>query len=453
MSHNTNSNNSANPTIVSCTATTYPLYSYNPLTTTIISNSSNSVSNPSQTNINNNNNTTTNNNNTNNGNSNNSNVNNNSSNGLTLKNLMHVNTNTPPIYDPRYLYLIDCRISKKSFRKHRIYTAIHYSDLLNDTVYMSPPVENFTLIVLYDEKGRILTSSSSSSATNQTASEATVKNDSRLSHQTFNYDETEDDFCVSTGDEPEETDSSVVKTNEIIAAVRAKLNCNSTQTIFIVTGGYEEFYSKFPFMCSNIDIRSTADRNKYLTIYPNCVIENQIYIGSGIQAKNWKIIRDLNITHIINCSIEHECVFQDELTYLHVKLEDNHLENIYKFLTKTLRFIEEAFDKYYEEVYKSENSTDFSIDSGINSATSSKSSNLNSGIKMVNSNNRIKPPVFLIHCNLGISRSSSILIAYLMSKYRLCLYSAFKYVKDKRLQIAPNYSFLKQLKTFEDTVF
>ena len=407
-----------------------------------------------------------NNSNTNNNNSNSNNANNNSSNGLTLKNLMHVNINTPPIYDPRYLYLIDCRVNKKSFKKHRIYTAIHYSDLLNDTVYMSPPVENFTLIVLYDENGQILTSSSTStststlSPTNQTEPLASVKNDSRLSHQTFNYnyDEADNDFCLSTtttnGAKTEEIESSLVKSNEIITAVRANLNCNSTQTIYILTGGYEEFYSKFPFMCSNIDIRSTADRNKYLTIYPNCVIENQIYIGSAIQAKNWKIIRDLNITHIINCSIEHECVFQEELTYLHAKLEDNHQENIYKFLTKTLRFIEEAFDKYYEEVYKSENSADFSIDSGINSATSSKSSNMNSGIKMVNSNsNHIKPPVFLIHCNLGISRSSSILIAYLMSKYRLCLYSAFKYVKDKRLQIAPNYSFLKQLKTFEDTVF
>lgn len=350
---------------------------------------------------------------------------------------MHVSTNTPPIYDSRYLYLIDCRVNKNLFKRHRIYTATHYSDILNDMVYLSPPSEN-TLIVLYDENGRMAASSSRSCLNSYSLQ--TSSNVSRLSNHTFNTSNQNDDLV--------ELDASVLKRDEIVIALRAKLNCPPNQTVYLLSGGYEEFYSKFPFMCSNIDIRSTADRNKYLTIYPNCVIENQMYIGSGIQAKNWKIIRDLNITHIINCSIEHECVFQDELTYLHVKLEDNHQENIYKFLTKTLRFIEDAFDKYYEEVYKSENSIDFSIDSGINSATSSKSSNMNTN----SGNSKPKPPVFLIHCNLGISRSSSILIAYLISKYRICLYSAFKYVKDKRLQIAPNYSFLKQLKQFEDAV-
>lgn len=342
------------------------------------------------------------------------------------------------------MYLIDCRVNKNEFKKSRIFTAIHYSDILNDTVYLSPPSDNYTIIVLYDESGRMASSSSSciSSSYSLQTSVSNSTNISRLSNQTFNTNTNDLDDML-------EFDSTILKSDEIVNALRSKLNCSTNQTIYILSGGYEDFNSKFPFMCSNIDIRSTVDRNKYLTIYPNCVIENQMYIGSGIQAKNWKIIRDLNITHIINCSIEHECVFQEEISYLHVKLEDSHQENIYKFLTKTLRFIEDAFDKYYEEVYKSENSTNFSIDSGINSATSSKSSNMNTTLTI---NSKPKPPVFLIHCNLGISRSSSILIAYLISKYRICLYSAFKYVKDKRLQIAPNYSFLKQLKQFEDAV-
>jgi len=342
-----------------------------------------------------------------------------------------VNTNAPPMYDSRYLYLIDCRLGKKKFNKHRIYTAIHYSDLLNDTVYLSPPTENYTLIVLYDENGQLLTQNS-----NVNSSDSAFENE--------DDDDYNEDYYLN---------KKSMKREELVPIIRSKLNCTQNQTIYILSGGYEEFYNKFPYMCSDIDIRSTVDRNKYLTIYPNCVVENQMFIGSGIQAKNWKIIRDLNITHIINCSIEHECVFEQEINYLHVKLEDNQQENIYKFLIKALRFIEDAFEKYYEEIYKlSENSTDFSVDSGIHSATSSKSSNIMNTMNKPNNIN-IRQPVFLVHCNLGISRSSSILIAYLISKYRLCLYSAFKYVKDKRLQIAPNYSFLKQLKQFEDTVF
>lgn len=78
---------------------------------------------------------------------------------LPVNNSIKVNNNTPPLYDSRYLYLIDCRALKSDFHKHRIQTAIHYSDLMDDSVYLSPPFENYTVIVLYDEDGSFLSSS------------------------------------------------------------------------------------------------------------------------------------------------------------------------------------------------------------------------------------------------------------------------------------------------------
>ena len=303
---------------------------------------------------------------------------------LPVNNSMKVNNNSPPIYDSRYMYLIDCRSSRKEFDRMRIHTAIHVSDLLNDTVYLSPPFENYTVVVLYDEEGGLLR------------------------------------HCV--GD-----DENLPKSHYLVDSIRAKLNCSVSKTIYILSGGYKGFYSKFRFMCSHLNIRSTVDRNKYLTIYPNCVIESQIYIGSAIQAKNWKIIRDLRITHIINATYEHECVFKDEIKYLHVEIEDSHSEKINKTFKVALDFICEAFDAYSQCLKEEMKTSD-------EKAT------------------ELRPPVFLIHCNLGISRSSSILIAYLIAKYRLCLCAAFKYVKDKRLQIAPNYSFLRQLKQFEENI-
>jgi NDP-sugar pyrophosphorylase family protein len=183
-------------------------------------------------------------------------------------------------------------------------------------------------------------------------------------------------------------------------------------------------------MCSSSDIRSTVDRYKHLIIYPNCVLENQIFIGTGVQAKNWKIIRDLNITHIVNCSIEHECIFSDALKYLHCRLEDSLEENIYRDLEKACRFIDNALN--------------YGLDDNNSDSDDQDDSRSRNGS---GSNQQAK---ILIHCNLGISRSSSILIAYLIRRYRLCLYSAFNYVKDKRIQTAPNQSFLKQLKHFED---
>jgi hypothetical protein len=355
--------------------------------------------------------------------------NNNSSNNnqptTPLQSFMHSNSNSPPIYDLRYLYLIDCRLNKKQFEKCKINTAIHFSDLLDDSVYMSPPTENYTLIVLYDEDGTFL--SSSSHTLNGSSSNPNSACNYNSSSTSCNMISNSYSYCNET-----------LSSDELIARIKSKINCNQSKTIYILSGGFEQFVSRFPYMCSNMDIRSTADRHKHLTIYPNCVIENQIYIGSGIQAKNWRIIRDLKITHIINCSVEHECVFKDEIKYLHIKLEDNYTENIYKVFNKSIQFIDDAFEKYYTDLVRVNDK-----ENGLSCGSS------NGGLE--NSSPNLQPPVIMIHCNLGISRSSTVLIAYLMSRYKLCLFSAFKYVKDKRLQIAPNYSFLRQLKQFEET--
>ncbi len=102
------------------------------------------------------------------------------------------------------MYLIDCRLNKSDYGKSRIFTAIHYTDLLNDNVYLSPPCDNHTLIVLYDHDGTFLTSS-------------------------FNK------FKASPASTVEQLPS-----DTIINAVRTKLNCNQSKTIYILSGGYNE---------------------------------------------------------------------------------------------------------------------------------------------------------------------------------------------------------------------
>ena len=52
----------------------------------------------------------------------------------------------------------------------------------------------------------------------------------------------------------------------------------------------------------------------------------------------------------------------------------------------------------------------------------------------------------LIHCVSGISRSASIVIAYMMAKYKMNYDQAFSYVKTKREIIHPNANFIEQLK-------
>jgi len=55
----------------------------------------------------------------------------------------------------------------------------------------------------------------------------------------------------------------------------------------------------------------------------------------------------------------------------------------------------------------------------------------------------------LVHCHNGISRSASVIIAYLMKTKSLPYRSSFEFVKHKRHMICPNQGFVKQLLEYE----
>ena len=55
-----------------------------------------------------------------------------------------------------------------------------------------------------------------------------------------------------------------------------------------------------------------------------------------------------------------------------------------------------------------------------------------------------------VHCAAGMSRSPTIVIAYIMWKRKLRLNEAIKFVKEKRSIISPNDNFMSQLKIFEE---
>ena len=58
----------------------------------------------------------------------------------------------------------------------------------------------------------------------------------------------------------------------------------------------------------------------------------------------------------------------------------------------------------------------------------------------------------LVHCNAGVSRAPTVVIAYLMAEYGKSFKEAYDCVKEKRSFIRPNEGFLQQLKEFECTM-
>ncbi|XP_056466233.1 dual specificity protein phosphatase 19-like [Gadus macrocephalus] len=61
---------------------------------------------------------------------------------------------------------------------------------------------------------------------------------------------------------------------------------------------------------------------------------------------------------------------------------------------------------------------------------------------------RAKPGVVLVHCNAGISRSTSIVIGYLMLREGLSFEEALGQVKHARPSVCPNAGFYQQLKSY-----
>ncbi len=62
---------------------------------------------------------------------------------------------------------------------------------------------------------------------------------------------------------------------------------------------------------------------------------------------------------------------------------------------------------------------------------------------------RQKGDCVLIHCAAGISRSATLMAAYLMWKNRWTAEKALDYIRARRNQIRPNDGFLEQLRMFE----
>lgn len=59
----------------------------------------------------------------------------------------------------------------------------------------------------------------------------------------------------------------------------------------------------------------------------------------------------------------------------------------------------------------------------------------------------------LVHCEVGVSRSATLVIAHQMKAERLRFFEAYQRVRARRVQVLPNVGFASQLQRFEDRLF
>ncbi len=129
-------------------------------------------------------------------------------------------------------------------------------------------------------------------------------------------------------------------------------------------------------------------------------ILQHLYLGSMIEAYDINWLNRNNIKNIVNCSIETPSYYGNRFNYLNLKLYDHPSQSIRHVLDLTYNFI------------------DRSIEKGEN--------------------------VF-VHCVAGISRSTTIILNYIMRKYGMKYNDALTFVRNKRNIVNPNQGFRDQL--------
>eukprot|EP00331_Platyophrya_macrostoma_P034545 CAMPEP_0176459344 /NCGR_PEP_ID=MMETSP0127-20121128/33215_1 /TAXON_ID=938130 /ORGANISM="Platyophrya macrostoma, Strain WH" /LENGTH=171 /DNA_ID=CAMNT_0017850251 /DNA_START=137 /DNA_END=652 /DNA_ORIENTATION=- len=133
-----------------------------------------------------------------------------------------------------------------------------------------------------------------------------------------------------------------------------------------------------------------------------------IYIGNSQNAKNREELMGAGITHIVNCCAA-KCgnYFPDRFKYLSLELKDTPEFDLSSYLFQAVEFIQEALD--------------------------------------------FEGKVF-IHCNQGISRAPSILLAYYIWRYRVELEPCLEKLRVVYPKAEPNLGFMIHLGLFEKLV-
>ena len=153
-------------------------------------------------------------------------------------------------------------------------------------------------------------------------------------------------------------------------------------------------------LCNTMNILKTDKAP--VEIIPN------LFLGSVGCSSNLEELQNNKITHIVCCASGMENKFPDKFKYYNVNLLDKENQNIRIYLDGTYKFIDDA---------------------------------LKNGGRV------------FVHCYAGVSRSASILIAYLMKSKKMKFDEALNLLKSKRSKVNPNAGFILQLRAYEKEIF
>jgi len=138
--------------------------------------------------------------------------------------------------------------------------------------------------------------------------------------------------------------------------------------------------------------------------------ENKLYLGSMDSVDKWDELEKRNIKQIVSVVDFMEPRFSDKIPYLWIQVQDSYDWNLLATFSVAIQHIEDVL---------------------INKKFGPTAS-------------------VLVHCAAGISRSSTIVIAFLMKLKKMTFMEAWTHAKQRRSFVCPNGSFQEQLTLYED---
>jgi len=190
-------------------------------------------------------------------------------------------------------------------------------------------------------------------------------------------------------------------------------NLTALQSLHLTWNDIEEFPNFVPPQLKNLyiggnsgkfNITSFGSTKVHIkTVLPD-KITNNIWLGAMIAGNNKHYLKSQGITHVLSVLNDYQPTYPEDFKYKIISIEDVPGSNIKDYFNEAIEFINSA----------------------------------------VESNGRV-----FVHCAAGISRSSTIVIAYMMKTEQLTFKKAFKLVQSRRPVIAPNYGFKDQLLLWE----
>lgn len=206
------------------------------------------------------------------------------------------------------------------------------------------------------------------------------------------------------------SDPTALSSESFLSVLLVKLE-RSFPSVHLLSGGFSQFSQLFPGLCEGKS-----------TLVPSCIsqpclpisstgptrILPHLYLGCQRDVLSRDLMQQNDIAYVLNAS--NTCPKPDFIPdshFLRVPVNDSFCEKILPWLDRSVEFIEKA-----------------------------KASNAR----------------VLVHCLAGISRSATIAIAYIMKRMDMTLDEAYRFVKEKRPTISPNFNFLGQLLDFEKKI-